>query len=188
VVATTLKRCWILLVVLGLSACASTPLPSGTLAEGDFRVSGKLAWQMKDQGDSARFTWQYQPGHSRWQLLTPLGSVAATIDAQPGRVVLDSEQGQFTASSLEALTLRLFDFSLPLTGMEYWVRAQPIPDQDYQFTQEDETRVLHQNGWRIRFLEWDALQPQLPAFIQLDNQQLKIKLRLKEWELPPPRS
>jgi len=174
---------------LVLTGCAQTPVqplqstPANQRELNAFEARGKLAWNQDGKGDSARFAWVYQNPNQHIDLLSPLGTVAATITAKPGQASLETAQGdQFTATSLEALSTRVFDMTLPLTGLEYW--AQGLPKPNTPFTEEtlENGKRITQDGFVLDYLHWIEVQGrQLPDQLDIKSQGLTLKLRIKEW-------
>ena len=189
---STLTRLGALLAMAWLAGCATPPpvaTPASTLTAPlmAFEVSGKIAWQQDGKGDKARFNWRYTAPKSHMDILSPLGSVAATLDAEPGHVVLETAKGDtFTASTLEDLTLRLFEQALPLTGLEYWAQGLPIPNLEYTEENAPEGRRLQQKGWQLDFIRWVQIgERSLPEQVQLKQGSLSLKLILKDWSPTP---
>ena len=181
------------LASLLLFACGTTP-PAYVSTTGyghpplsSFSVSGKLAWQDSGKGDSVRFQWDYQQPQIRLDLLTPLGSVAAHVDASPGNVVMETAKGdRLTATSLEALSTRVFELTLPLSGLEYWVQGLPIPDQPFTEEALPGGKRLHQGGWQLDYPSWTQVNGvSLPLSLDMQQGDVTLRLRLHDWNLTP---
>lgn len=185
-----------LIFALLITACAQAPVqqpapnPGSQAALKAFRAEGRLAWSQNGKGDSARFIWTWREPEQQIDLLSPLGSVAATIGIKPGAVVLDtSDGGHFTASTLEQLTLRVFDMSLPLTGMEYWAQGLPIPDTPFSEEQRPQGKRMLQRGYTLDYPRWiDVNGHLLPDQVDIHRDALSLKLRIKQWILDQPPS
>lgn len=184
------KKLAALLPALFLAACAQSPITPPPPSDGQpapltaFRAEGKLAWSHAGKGDSARFVWTYQEPQQRIDLLTPLGSVAATIKAQPGGVTLDTADSSLTARSLEDLTLRIFDMPLPLTGMEYWAQGLPVPGVPYTEETLPEGKRITQRGVVLDYPRWTTVNGRsLPEHVDVRDATVSLKLRIREWSL-----
>lgn len=182
------KRLAVPVLTLWLAACAQPPrqpdTATPTVALSAFRAEGKLAWNHAGKGDSARFVWTYKDPQQRIDLLTPLGSVAATIRAEPGAVSLDTADSNFTASSLEALTLRIFEMQLPLTGMEYWAQGLPVPGTAYTEEMLPEGKRITQRGVVLDYPRWTTVNGRpLPEQVDVHDANVSLKLRIREWSL-----
>lgn len=179
----------ILAVVIVLAGCAAPPkgplpsTPKDQLQLNAFQARGKMSWSQDGKGDSAKFEWEYRNPEQQIDFFTPLGSVAATIKTEPGRVVLDTAQGdQFTAASLEALSTRVFEMTLPLTGFEYWAQGLPKPNSPFSEEVTPTGKRLLQDGFVLDYLHWVEVQGrQLPDQLDIRNQGFTLKLRIKEW-------
>lgn len=179
-----------LLPALLLAACAQSPLTPAPQSGGQpaalsaFRAEGKLAWSHAGKGDSARFVWMFKEPQQRFDLLTPLGSVAATIKTQPGGVTLDTADSSLTARSLEDLTLRIFDMPLPLTGMEYWAQGLPVPGVPYTEEMLPEGKRITQRGVVLDYPRWTTVNGRaLPEHVDVRDATVSLKLRIREWTL-----
>lgn len=184
------KKLAALLPALLLAACAQSPITPAPQSGGQpaaltaFRAEGKLAWSHAGKGDSARFVWTYREPQQRIDLLTPLGSVAASIKAKPGDVSLDTADSRFTASSLENLTLRIFEMPLPLTGMEYWAQGLPVPGIPYTEEILPEGKRITQRGVVLDYPRWITVNGRaLPEHVNVSDASVSLKLRIGEWFL-----
>lgn len=174
------------IILVGCAAPPKGPLPSTPkeqLQLNAFQARGKMSWSQDGKGDSAKFEWEYRNPEQQIDFFTPLGSVAATIKSEPGRVVLDTAQGdQFTAASLEALSTRVFEMTLPLTGFEYWAQGLPKPNSPFSEEVTPTGKRLTQDGFVLDYLHWVEVQGrQLPDQLDIRNQGFTLKLRIKEW-------
>lgn len=185
---------FLLVMPLLLAACAQGPLQAPSApptrvqtALTAFRAEGKLAWNQNGKGDSARYIWTYREPRQHITLLTPLGSTAATLEASPGRAVLDTADGQhLTATSLEALSTRIFDLTLPLDGIEYWVQGVPVPGVPYAEEALPEGRRLIQRGYTLDYLNWTEVDGyRLPQQVDIRGGDLTLKLRIRQWTPNP---
>lgn len=172
-----------------LAACAQAPMQTAATpvqhrpALGAFQAEGKIAWSQNGKGESARFSWESRGADQSMDLLTPLGSVAAHIDARPGFASLETSDGQrFTATSLEALSLRVFDMQLPLTGMEYWAQGLPVPGLPYTEETLPEGRRIVQGGLTLDYPRWVEVDGiALPSLIEIRSNTLTLKLLIRQW-------
>ncbi len=98
---------------LGLSACA--PLPSAAPAPivartfaPTFELQGRISASAGEQAASGSIDWRHAHGTDSFTLLTPLGQIAAQLEASAVGAHLRTADGQeFNADSAEALLPRV---------------------------------------------------------------------------------
>lgn len=177
-----------------LAACAQSPIQpttppsSSAVALSKFRAEGRMAWSAEGKGSSARFIWISSEQEQKIDLLSPIGTVAASITARPGHVEVDlGSQGNLTAASLELLTLRLLDIPLPLTGMEYWAQGLPVPGSPFEEQTLPEGKRIVQRGFTLDYPQWMEIGGRsLPQAVDVRRANLSLKLRIREWILDTP--
>jgi len=146
--------------------------------EGEFYNIG-IRWQRHDDG---RFL---------MLLEAPFGQGVLRIDALgPGEFRLRLPDGQlFVNNTVEALMEDVVGWSLPFSGLDYWVRGLPSPDADYRHRLNSAGRAqsIRQDGWDIAYLDYftEVDEPPLPRRLKLSNDTVSLKLVIERWQLAP---
>ena len=107
----------------------------------------------------------------------------------------DNRGNEYLDNDPAGLLLQVTGWQLPVTGLQYWVRGQVIPDRTAELELDGQGRLkrLRQNDWDIRYLayaRYGALQ--LPRRIFMSRavgdgggQKLEIRLALNNWHSVP---
>lgn len=73
---------------------------------------------------------------------------------------------------------------LPLASLRYWVLGRPAPGavDAQQLDADNRLAVLRQNGWEIRYLEYQSVPPWvLPSKLQARQGEVELRLAIKRW-------
>ncbi|HQS99009.1 MAG: outer membrane lipoprotein LolB [Hydrogenophilales bacterium 16-64-46] len=172
------------LPVLWLAGCATAPVPMVGEAEPATRwtLTGRLGIQTDSQSLSGNLDWRHRPQFDVIVLATPLGQGVARIERRPGEVVLDiPNQPQRRAADAETLMQDALGYSLPLTGLVWWIQARPDPRRPADVKREATGRVerIVQDGWTVDFLQYADKRPRKLALIR-DG--LELRLVLDSWQ------
>lgn len=154
-------------------------------------LSGKLAVHAEQEGWFAGLNWWQDGEQFQVDLKDSFGRIVARIEGDENEVALTQQDGsKITAATPEQLTRELYGWTLPLSGLRYWVLGAPAPGDDS--TQREEHRVLdnygrltelHQAGWIVEYQQYQDLEPvALPEKISVSGHDLRLKLIVEEWE------
>ncbi len=133
---------------------------------------------------------RWQRDSDRFSLLleAPFGQGVFRIsDVDGGRYRLQLPDGQaFENSTPEALLQDVVGWSLPVSGLEYWIRGLPRPDSGYSHRLDGagRARSIAQDQWSIDYLDYfdpDA-QRQLPRKINLSREAMNMRLVIERWQ------
>ena len=191
-----------LLILLLLSACSR----QGGLDTDDAR---EQQWQLQQQAAGALQQWNLYARGSlrrqgelynvgiRWQrerehrfrmfLDAPFGRGVLRIEGlgeQRFRLQLPDGR-QFENSSVEALLEDVVGWSLPISGLDYWVRGLPHPGSPNRrlLNAGGQAGSIVQDGWDITYSDYfDTAQPVLPRRLQLAGDELTLKLVIERWQ------
>ena len=153
-------------------------------ARGALRLKGEaytigMRWQ---RYDDARFTMLIE---------APFGQGVLRIEALAAeQYQLQLPNGQmFEHSTVEALLDDAVGWSLPISGLDYWVRGLAHPDTTYSHRLDAAGRAksIRQDGWDIDYLEYFDVpgEPSLPRRLSLANDMLTLKLVIERWQQLP---
>lgn len=155
-----------------------------------WRLRGRVGIQRGEEGWQAGLEWAQDGDRFLIELSDPLGRKVAVLRGRPGQVALKTSRGESaTAASPEGLMEALLGWSLPVSGLRYWVRGLPAPGSDMGATRmewDDRGRLsrLQQADWTIVYAEYGQT-PELsmPRVLRLTQGPVAVKLLIKEWRL-----
>jgi outer membrane lipoprotein LolB len=176
---------------VSLSGCASLhpypvlAAPPTQLESAPFVINGRIAINYQGSRNSAGLHWNHQAQSDEILLLTPLGQTVARIASDTQHATLDQGEQHFQANDVESLMTQALGWSLPLSGLHYWVLGKEASDCPAQIERDEQGQisVLHQAGWEVRYLGYaDTAPNSLPRRLQLSHNDLQVKLFIDEWD------
>lgn len=166
---------------------AQQQIAAAGVREWDMYARGALS--LKGEAYNVGIRWQRDIGGRFMMLLeAPFGQGVFRIDAiEPGVYELLLPDGAlFTNSTAEALLQDVVGWSLPISGLDYWVRGLPRPDGSYSHRVDSggRARSIRQDGWDIAYLDYfDAAdKPALPRRLRLQGETVTLKLVIERWQ------
>jgi len=132
--------------------------------------------------------WRQEAQQFVMLLEAPFGQGVFRInnDDQGGYRLLLPDGQQFENRTPESLLEDVFGWSLPISGLRYWIRGLPRPGSEYRDRLNDSglARSIQQDRWSIEFREYfdDGSEPRLPRRINLVRDDLSIKLVIERWQ------
>lgn len=175
--------------ILLLAGCATPDMRPGVVPESaGWRLSGRVGVYFDNEAWHAHIDWVQMSEDFSLQLTGPLGQGIAQLKGTPYGVWLKHPDGTTRyAKDAETLLETETGWQLPLGGMRYWVRGEPLPGQN--FTRENNPNGwitdLEQAGWAIQYGrhapdgENGAM---LPHRIVLTNGAVRVKLVVDRWQ------
>jgi len=134
------------------------------------------------------FRWQRDPDSFMLLLEAPFGQGVFRIESEPGEPYrLKLPDGRiFENLSAEALLEDVIGWSLPIGGLDYWIRGMPRPGSDYshRVRTDGRTRSIKQDQWDISYLDYFEQQEdsRLPRKIELANDTITVRLVVERWQ------
>ncbi len=190
-------------IVVAISACSGLgtlsqdPHTQQLWSEREAALTEVRQWDMYARGALKLEGEAYNIG-IRWQreldgrfmmlLEAPFGQGVFRIDATAaGTSRLSLPDGQtFENSSVEALLEEAVGWSLPISGLDYWIRGMPQPQAEHvhRLDADGRTRSIRQDGWDIDYLDYfsAADAPELPRRLKLANDTVTLKLAIERWQ------
>jgi len=153
-------------------------------------IHARAAIRLKGQAYNIGLSWQRQTENSMILLEAPFGQGIIRIESSTGGVYrLRLPDGRvFESSTAEALLENMVGWSLPISGLEYWIRGIPRPGSAYshKLDSEGRARAITQDGWAIGYLDYYAREegPQLPRRVKLVSDSVTFKLIIEHWQQP----
>nr|VFJ76386.1 MAG: outer membrane lipoprotein LolB [Candidatus Kentron sp. FM]VFK14692.1 MAG: outer membrane lipoprotein LolB [Candidatus Kentron sp. FM] len=156
----------------------------------DWSVRGRIAIEAEKEAWNVGVHWHQQGNEYRIRFHGPLASGSAEIVGGPGMVTLrTTDQRHFSAPDPESLLSDMMGWSIPVSGLRYWVLGRPdpkLPIEQLRVDAENRLRSLEQSGWRIRYIDYRDIDDfQLPVWLTLENERLAARIRISAWTLPP---
>ncbi len=193
-----------------LASCASikSPAPSPSLNSGaspeeswkqnktklsnlnSWDSEGRIAVSRKHEGESASFTWQQFPEQFFLKLFGPFGSGAMELEGVltgPDKQVILRQGNKISyAATAEDLLYQQVKWRVPLSGLTYWAKGVPVPNQpiDYYVLNADGSlKQLSQLGWEISYTKYGSFENvNLPTKMHLISNELEVKLAIRNWK------
>lgn len=150
------------LTVFTLSGCqlitqqptlSSQQLESGQQASpsNQFSLQGKIGVRTPEQSGSAYYTWVQNQADFNIQLNGILGMGKTIIEAQDGKVSLNSAKtGLITAESPEELLEQATGWVAPITALVDWVQARPAtPQAKIEKDASQRISQIVEEGWTV---------------------------------------
>ena len=157
-----------------------------------WNLYARAALRLEGQFYNIGIRWQrHEDGRFQMLLEAPFGQGVLRIDALgPGEFRLRLPDGQvFVNTTVEALMEDVVGWSLPFSGLDYWVRGLPSPTDDnrHRLDSAGRARSIRQDGWDIAYLDYfpDAGGATLPRRLKLSNETVTLKLVIERWQLAP---
>ena len=180
-------RFFLCLTILLLAGCASAPVAvqRPALADAPFAFNGRVAVRQGELRDSAGVRWVHRASEDEILLLAPLGQTVARIHRAGQEVTLDTDGKHYEAQDMESLMQQALGWQLPLSGLRYWVMAEPAPEGEFSLEHGDggQASVLRQQGWEIRYSRYAAAAADaLPLRLALKRDDMEVLLLIDEWE------
>lgn len=153
-----------------LAGCATTSTNVATV--GAYRDSidldGRLSVNYQKSGNresmTVNFDWAQRPGRVDVTIANPLGQTVATIEVKPQSATLtQAGRAPVTEADVDTLSQRTLGWPLPVSGLRDWLQGYAVDAQGQRFSASPAgNEVVTQDGWRLRFVEWqdpNAAQP-----------------------------
>ena len=153
-----------------LAGCATTSTNVATV--GAYRDSidldGRLSVNYQKSGNresmTVNFDWAQRPGRVDVTIANPLGQTVATIEVTPQSATLtQAGRAPVTEADVDTLSQRTLGWPLPVSGLRDWLQGYAVDAQGQRFSASPaRNEVVTQDGWRLRFVEWqdpNAAQP-----------------------------
>lgn len=153
-----------------LAGCATTSTNVATV--GAYRdtidLAGRLSVNYQKDGKTeslnGSFDWAQRPGSVEITLTNPLGQTEAVIKVTPQSATLtQAGRPPVSEANIDTLTQRTLGWPLPVSGLRDWLQGYALDAQGQRFSASPaRNEVTTQDGWRLRFVEWqdpNAAQP-----------------------------
>ncbi len=148
-------------------------------------AAGKVGIRTPDDSQSANLDWAQQAHRYRISVSGPWGTGRNTLEGDAHQVTLTNGEGTFQADTPEELMAQQMGWALPLSSLDYWVRALPDPRGPHRLSEDDVgfPATLDQAGWHIEYRDWsqaDGLW--LPRRMIMTYDDIRTTLVINRWQ------
>lgn len=154
-------------------------------------LQGRAAIQTEREGVTATVRWEQRGQDYVMRFIGPFAQGSFELAGGAEGVVLRTpEGGALRARDPEALLEQALGWSLPVAGLNYWIRGIPDPAREASQLRLDEfgrMTDVEQDGWRISVLRYTRLDGlDLPEKLFLESRRLKLRIAVQAWEQAGP--
>ena len=151
-----------------------------------WRVAGRVAVQVPDDGWSASLRWRQGVDDYRIALSGPFGQGTVRIDGTATEVVLRTADGRVRrAASAEQLVAAELNAAVPVSLLRFWLLGRPAPApvvQEFGLDSLGRLQRLVQADWLITYQEYEAYDTGvLPARLQIEHERSAARFVLSSW-------
>ncbi len=157
---------------------------------GDWTIKARLGVQSETDGGSFDVFWQQLADAYEIRLIAPMGQGAVLINGDSSGVTISLANGQTEYShDADELFSSMTGLSLPVNGLQDWLRGMPIQGeaiQNISWNEHGQLYKLEQSGWRVEMGRYKAVADyELPHAFYLereDQPELSVRLLVREWQ------
>ena len=175
---------WLTLVMSGCASTVSLPVAQVQVQpSANWTLQGRIGIQTDEQSASGTLYWQHREQSDELLLTSPLGQGVARIRVNAEGAVLDMpNQPVRQAADVESLTRETLGYSLPVSGLIWWVQALPAPGRVFETRRDDAGRLaqLKQDGWVIDY-QYATEASARPRKLLVAREGLEIRLVADNW-------
>lgn len=153
-------------------------------------VHARAAIKLEGAAYNVGIRWQRQADKSTILLEAPFGQGVIRIESgADGTYQLRLPDGRvFVRDSAETLLEDMIGWSLPVSGLGYWIRGLPRPESAYTpvLDPQGRARSISQDQWMISYIDYFAPDGvrQLPRRVRLVSDQVTFKMIIERWQPP----
>jgi outer membrane lipoprotein LolB len=149
-------------------------------------LDGRISLRHGEEAWHASLRWQQIDSVYHINMFGPFGQGTVQLDGSPQSVILQHEGETVQSDDAEQLLRQQLGLQVPVNGLRYWAVGLASPGSEYKEELDPAGRlaVLQQNGWRVRFRGYVAVQGlMLPGKIFLDHDGLDVRLVVDQWQV-----
>lgn len=155
-----------------------------------WHASGRFAARSGQEGWHGRLEWAREGEAWQLRLVPPvLGDEVRLSSASRGVILSTADGRQHWAADPDALLRDSVGFSIPVTGLRYWLvgLSRPDADAEIEYGPRGLPASIRQDGWVVHYNGYRAVQGvQLPDRLVVENQDARLKFVVDVWELRLP--
>jgi len=152
----------------------------------NWELNGRIALSMERQAWTASLQWVQSQADYQLRIIAPMGQGSVEMQGDDKGVSLQVTKDKVLyADSPEILLQKNFGWSVPVSGLVYWIRGIPVPDRRIKkLLLDDNGRVseMEQSGWQVTYSNYTSQgNVDLPGKIVMQNGRLKLRLVIRHW-------
>lgn len=153
-----------------------------------WQVTGRIGIRLRNQGESANYTWKQNEKKYTLQLYGPFGIGEVLLKGKLNHyVTLKDADGHIHHSQTpEQLMQKLFNWYVPVSQLKYWGLGLPAPGaiDKLKLNEKGLIKKLKQKGWQIHYKQYEMVNGlPLPGKIEMKRANLHITALLKSWTI-----
>lgn len=159
----------------------------------EWTIKARLGVQTETEGGSFDVFWQQMADAYEIRLLAPMGRGAVLINGDSAGVSISRADGKTEYShDADALFASMTGLSLPVNGLQDWLRGMPIQGENIHhisWNEHGQLYRLEQRGWQVEMSRYKTIAGyELPQQFYLereDQPELSVRLLVREWQPAP---
>lgn len=175
----------VVVILLTLSSCTSITPPSASAPV--WQADGRFAVKKQNEGWSGSFEWKKRAKNDyQIHFYGPFGAGNTYLIGHQGVVVWKDNEGSTYASTPEKLVSLKTGFLFPVSYLDDWILGRPAMGKIDNAQYDNKGRLLFfsQAKWSVHYLAYQSVkQGDLPSKIQLNYENLQIKIIIDQWKL-----
>ena len=156
----------------------------------DWSIKARLGVQTETEGGSFDVFWQQHGGSYQIKLVAPMGQGAVQIHGDDSGVTISLADGRREYShDADELFTAMTGLSLPVNGLQDWLRGMPIQGEAVRhisWNEQGQLYKIEQRGWRVEMSRYKSVADhELPHAFYLerdDRPELSVRLLVREWQ------
>ncbi|MCP4486291.1 MAG: outer membrane lipoprotein LolB [Gammaproteobacteria bacterium] len=155
-------------------------------------IHGRAAIFVTDKVHNVGLKWRHNPDGFMITLEAPFGQGVFRLESITSNALVKlslPDASVVYGEDAEAILDQAVGWSIPVSGLEFWVRG--LPSKSGTFTQvlngDGRLRSLQQKDWNITYLdyfEFDHASQGLPKMLYLKHDKLALKIVIDSWQKP----
>ncbi len=155
-----------------------------------WKLNGRIGIRLENESGSASLSWEQNGQDYVIRIIAAFGRGTVELHGNNAGVTMrDANNQVLQARDPETLLQAYLGWQVPLTGLNYWIRGIPDPAAEIRtLILDEDARIMRllQGDWQILYTSYIQMdQLNLPRKLTLENQALKIKLTIRQWDLSP---
>ncbi len=154
-----------------------------------WELSGSVGLINGKDGGSGSLDWKQTGAELSFDFRGPLGTGAVHIQGDAAMLHVQTSRGDdFTTTDPEEDFAEHLHMPMPVSSMRYWMLGIPDPGASYTkiADAQGEPMSLVQRDWQVEYQEYaDVAGETLPIHFTLTRGNVRIKVVVSQWTLPP---
>lgn len=160
----------------------------------DWSIRGRVALFVADEVYNLGLNWTRNKDYSQLTLEASFGQGMIRIEQTHTHVILTTLEGDtFSGSDAEQVLRQSTGWSIPIEGLQSWIKGINHPGSDYLPDIDSLGRAISllQDDWRINYLDYKIVQlsqyynQDLPRKIYMKRHNLALKIVIDQWQPVP---